>query len=129
MIPIPMITSEGIFYKNCNDELKFLQGGNFYRDWENALNFFAEMHAATNTRFSGTGIPFAECVTIKRPTDEIVELNYVVYYKSDGVWFQETKPGLIFAEAVPEKILAKADGAEKEVDITDYIENEWEASK
>lgn len=104
--------------------------GIVYRDWNDALNFFAEMRAATNTRFAGTDIPFAECVTIKRTTGrEIVELNYVVYYKSDGVWFQETKPGLIFAEAVPEKILAKADGAEKEVDITDYIENEWEASK
>ena len=104
--------------------------GIVYRDWDDALKFFAEMRAATEKRFAGKGIPFADCVTIKRPTGrEIVELNYELYYKSDEGWLQETKHGLMLAEAVPEKILAKADGAEEEVNITDYIEHEWEARK
>ena len=103
--------------------------GGVCRNWEDALDFLMKMRAATEKRFAGTDIPFADCVTIKRPTEEIVELNYAVYHKSAGVWFEETTPALMLVAAVPEKILAKANGAEEEVDITDCIEHEWEASK
>lgn len=122
MLPNTFITPELLWYPYPN--------GGVFSYWNDALNFLMKLRAATNMRFEGKGIPFADCVTIKRPTGrENVELNYSVYYKGDEGWFQETKPALMFAEAVPEKILAKADGAEEEVDITDYIENEWEASK
>lgn len=95
-----------------------------YDDWDDVLNHFSELFIETNTRFKGTGIPFADCVTAKKLQKGLVEFMYSVYHKEDDHWLEERKHIHIVANKIPEAILAKFGGADSKVDITDEIETE-----
>ena len=100
-----------------------------YKDWDDVLNHFSELFTETNTRFKGTGIPFADCVTAKKLQKELVEFMYSVYHKEDDHWFEESKHIRIVTNKIPEAILAKLDGADSKVDITEDVEREISARK
>ena len=100
-----------------------------YKDWDDVLNHFSELFTETNTRFNGTGILFADCVTAKKLQKGLVELMYSVYHKEDDHWLEESKHIRIVANKIPEAILAKFGGADGKVDITDEIETELATRK
>lgn len=96
-------------------------------NWDEALNFFAEMRRETDMRFKETDTPYADIFVAEKISDEFVTLKYAAFYKKETSWFEESRKENISAEKIPEDVRKKIDGAQGEVEITDEIERELAA--
>ncbi|MBQ6006497.1 MAG: hypothetical protein IJL14_09665 [Selenomonadaceae bacterium] len=98
-----------------------------FTDWDEALNFFAEMRRKTDMRFKETDTPYADIFVAEKISDEFVTLKYAAFYKKETSWFEESCKENISAEKIPEDVRKKIDDAQGEVEITDEIERELAA--